>query len=270
VDLNGKNQTISTISAGGNATTNDYFNNIITNRSGTLATLTINNSSSVSSANTFSGNLAISKTGSSTLTLSGNNTYTGGTLVSGSNSRIDASHVNALGTGNVTITTTGGSAGAFVGLQTSGTFANNFTINGTGTGNGAIQGYSNATLSGLVTLAGDATIANRTNNGNTTLTLAGGITSGGTNRTLTLNTFANATANVNNNAITISNSVNLGTGGTLDIGAGIQASGTGIFNLNVGNNTWGTTIVRGTTTAGTSLNATLNLGAANALAACRT
>jgi autotransporter-associated beta strand protein len=254
VDLNGFDQTVTGISVTGT----DATQNIITNRSGTLATLTINGASSTSV--TFSGNLAISKTGSSTLTLSGNNTYTGGTLVSGSASRLDASHVSALGAGNVTITTTGGSAGAFVALQASGTYANNFTINGTGTGNGAIQGFSNATLSGLVTLAGDAMIASRTTAGNTTLTLTGGITSGGSNRTLTLNTS-------NTNQLTIStNSVNLGAGGTLDIGHGLAVGNqTGTFNLNVGNNTWGTTIVRGLASTGNSSTVTLNIGEANAL-----
>jgi fibronectin-binding autotransporter adhesin len=254
VDLNGFDQTVTGISVTGT----DATQNIITNRSGTLATLTINGASSTSV--TFSGNLAISKTGNSTLTLSGNNTYTGGTLVSGSASRLDASHVSALGVGNVTITTTGGSAGAFVGLQASGTYANNFTINGTGTGNGAIQGFSNATLSGLVTLAGDAMIASRTTAGNSTLTLTGGITSGGSNRTLTLNTS-------NTNQLTIStNSVNLGAGGTLDIGHGLAVGNqTGTFNLNVGNNTWGTTIVRGLASTGNSSTVTLNIGEANAL-----
>jgi autotransporter-associated beta strand protein len=37
------------------------------------------------------------------------------------------------------------------------------------------------------------------------------------------------------------------------------------MNLNVGNNTWGTMVVRAVSTAGVSSNATLNLGAANAL-----
>jgi autotransporter-associated beta strand protein len=261
MDLNGFDQTVTSLSAAGT----DATQNLITNRSSTLATLTINNSSNTSTDSTFSGNLAITKTGVGILSLSGNNTYTGGTLVSGSNSRLDASHVSALGTGNVTITTTGGSAGAIVGLQTSGAFANNFTINGSGTGNGAIQGYgANTTLSGLVTLAGDAMIANRIAGSNGNLTLTGGITSGGTNRTLTLNIFGNATQT--NNRLTIStNSVNLGTGGTLDIGHGLAVGGTGIYNLNVGSNTWGTTIVRGWASGGNSSTVTLNLGAANAL-----
>jgi autotransporter-associated beta strand protein len=55
----------------------------------------------------------------------------------------------------------------------------------------------------------------------------------------------------------------LGTGGTLDIGAGISTGGTGTVNLNVGGNTWGTLIVKAANS--NSSNATLNLGAANAL-----
>jgi autotransporter-associated beta strand protein len=230
---------------------------------GTTSTLNnANGTVTISAIIAGSGNLT--KTGAGTLTLSGANTYTGDTLVSGSGSQIRANTVSAFGTGNVTITTTGASAGALVDLRASGTFANNFTINGTGTANGAIQGNANSTLSGLVTLAGDAMIASRSSAGNSTLTLTGGITSGGTNRTLTLNTFGNAT--VAGNQLTISgNSVNLGTGGTLDIGHGLQAGGTGTFNLNVGNNTWGTTIVRGFASTGNSSTVTLNIGDANAL-----
>jgi autotransporter-associated beta strand protein len=173
-----------------------------------------------------------------------------------------------LGSGNVTIESTGlpsANTGAVVALNTNGIYANNFTISGQGTANGAIQSFaSNATLSGLVTLAGDAMIATRTNAGNGKLFITGGITNGGSNRTLTLNAFSTDT--ISGNEITIStNSVNLGSGGTLDLGAGIQNGGSGTFNINVGGNTWGTTIVRGTAAAGNSTNTTLNLGAANAL-----
>jgi fibronectin-binding autotransporter adhesin len=215
-----------------------------------------------------SGSSAITKTGNGTLTLSANNTYSGGTILRGTGSRITVSHISGLGSGNVTIESTGlpsANTGAFVALNTNGIYANNFTISGQGTANGAIQSLaSNATLSGLVTLAGDSMIATRTAAGNGKLFITGGITSGGANRTLTLNTFGNAT--ISSNEITIStNSVNLGSGGTLDIGHGIQAGGLGTFNLNVGGNTWGTTIVRASTSAGVSNNATLNLGAANAL-----
>jgi hypothetical protein len=115
-----------------------------------------------------------------------------------------------------------------------------------------------------MTLSGDAMISNRASASNRTVTFTGGITSGGTNGTLTLNTFGNAT--VANNQLTIStNSVNLGAGGTLNMGFGLEPGGSSIFNLNVGSNTWGTTIVRGLATAATSSNVTLNLGAANAL-----
>ena len=253
VDLNGFDQTITTITAAGT----DVTQNVVTNRSSTLATLTINASTTFGTTTTYAGNLALTKTGSGTITINGNNTYSGGTNVNVG--RIDISLSSSFGTGNVTI-----ASGALVGFQTAGTISNNFTIAGTGGANGAIQAYAGTTVSGLVTLSANAIIATRTNLGNSTFTLTGGITSNGINRTLTLNTFNSAS--IANNQLTISTkSVNLGTGGTLDIGHGIQTGGTGIFNLNVGNNTWGTTIVRGSSTAGVSTNATLNLGAVDAL-----
>ena len=256
-----------TNTANASATTQTISSNITL---GANQTWTVNAGGSVGTAalnvsGRVSGGFGITKTGNGTLTLNGTNTYTGDTLVSGSGSRINATNASSFGTGNVTITTTGGNNGAFVSVSAAGIFVNNFSINGTGTANGAIQATGNSTLSGLVTLAGDAMIATRTGAGNTNLTLAGGInTSGGSNRTLTLNTFGCAT--VATNQITIStNSVNLGTGGTLLIGNGIEAGGTGTVNLNVGNNTWGTISVRAVQSAGVSSNATLNLGAANAL-----
>jgi autotransporter-associated beta strand protein len=263
VDLNGFDQTVTGISVTGT----DATQNIITNRSGTLATLTINNSNSVSSNNTFSGNLAITKTGGAQATFSGISNNTGdvrilnGTVILGS--------LNALGSGNITVNNTSvAGSNATLQLNAPGTYTNNFTLEGAGSGNGALQTSpsGNYIISGQILMTNATTIATRTTAGNSSLTIRGGITTGGNNRTLTLNVLANATASYIGNSITFdTTSVNLGTGGTLDIGAGIQASGTGTVNLNVGGNTWGTTIVRGSATAATSTNATLNLGAANAL-----
>jgi autotransporter-associated beta strand protein len=241
------------IAATGRLGGSSYAGSILNN-----GTFTFNGSNAQTLSGVISGNGALTKNNSSTLTLPGSNTYSGGTTINAGG--ITASNVGAFGVGNVTI-----ASGALATLNT-GTYSNNFTINGNGGANGAIQAGSSmfTTLTGALALTGDTTIGSRGFSGNSSLTLKGGITTGGTNRTLTLNIYGDANRTVN--FITIdTNSVNLGTGGTLDIGAGIQASGTGTVNLNVGNNTWGTTIVRSNTGSGSSSNATLNLGAANAL-----
>ncbi|MFN6017242.1 MAG: beta strand repeat-containing protein, partial [Verrucomicrobiota bacterium] len=241
------------------ATTQTIASNIIL---GANQTWTVNSGgatgiATLSASGRISGGFGITKSGNGNLNLNGNNTYTGGTAINAG--RLDIRNANALGTGNVTI-----ASGAFAGVQTASTISNNFIIAGNGTGNGVIQSYANNTVAGLVTLSDNAMIGARTSAGNSTFTLTGGITSNGTDRTLTLNTFGSAT--IATNQLTIStNSVNLGTGGILDIGHGMNAGGTATFNINVGSNTWGTTIVRGLATAAASTNATLNLGAVNAL-----
>ncbi|MFN6045789.1 MAG: beta strand repeat-containing protein, partial [Verrucomicrobiota bacterium] len=243
------------------ATTQTIASNIIL---GANQTWTVNSggatgTATLTASGRISGGFGITKSGNGTLSLNGNNTYTGGTAINAG--RLDIRNANALGTGNVTI-----ASGAFAGVQNAVTISNNFIIAGNGTGNGAIQATptGSATLSGLVTLSDNAMIGARSTAGGLNFTLTGGITSNGTDRTLTLNTFGSTT--IANNQLTIStNSVNLGTGGILDIGHGMNAGGTATFNINVASNTWGTTIVRGLATAAASTNATLNLGAVNAL-----
>jgi autotransporter-associated beta strand protein len=77
LDLNGYNQTATTISAVGPVPSQ----NIITNRNATPATLTVGSSSNFTASNSFTGNLALTKIGTGTATLSGTNTYTGVTNI---------------------------------------------------------------------------------------------------------------------------------------------------------------------------------------------
>jgi autotransporter-associated beta strand protein len=87
--LNGFNQTVAGLS-GTNGTTGSYtYQNTVVGGSATLSTLTVNNSADYSFGGTLGGtganenNLALTKSGNGTLTLTGTNTYSGVTRVTG-------------------------------------------------------------------------------------------------------------------------------------------------------------------------------------------
>ncbi len=119
------------------------------------------------------------KSGDETLTLSGSNTYTGGTLIS--SGTLVANDVNALGTGDVT-------DNAVLELNTGGDFINSIG----GTGRVEKSGDETLTLSGSNTYTGGTTI----NDGTLVATSVDALGSGDVtdNATLELNTggdFAN-------------------------------------------------------------------------------
>ncbi|EBR8062554.1 AIDA autotransporter, partial [Salmonella enterica subsp. enterica serovar Soerenga] len=89
------------------------------------------------------------KSGDETLTLSGSNTYTGGTLIS--DGTLVASNVEALGTGDVT-------DDAVLELNTGGTFDNVIS----GSGQVVKSGDDALTLSGSNTYTGGTTISGGT------------------------------------------------------------------------------------------------------------
>ncbi|MFZ0435497.1 MAG: autotransporter-associated beta strand repeat-containing protein, partial [Chthoniobacterales bacterium] len=93
--LNGFNQTIAGIASSGNAL------NLITNGPGPTAVLTLSGSTNTTYAGTIAGNIALSRVGAGTTTLSGNNTYSNGTTMDSGGLRIASS--NALGTGQFTL-----------------------------------------------------------------------------------------------------------------------------------------------------------------------
>ncbi len=160
------------------------------------------------------GGLSINNTGGGTLTLSGVNTYAGGTTLTAGT--LAAGNDSALGTG--TLTLNGGT------LQASGaarTLANNLTVGG----NFAVGGTNDLTLSGTVGLGTGTRIITVNNTGSTTLA---GVISGTAllskagAGTLTLsgaNTYSGGTT-VSAGTLQSGGSNSLGTTGTVTINAG--------------------------------------------------
>ncbi|ECG1483937.1 AIDA autotransporter-like protein ShdA, partial [Salmonella enterica subsp. enterica] len=166
--------------------------------------------------NAISGSGQVVKSGDETLTLSGSNTYTGGTLISGGT--LVATNVEALGTGDVTDNAT-------LELNTGGDFTNNIS----GSGQVVKSGDDTLTLSGANSYTGGTTI------------------SGGT--LVATNVDALGSGDVTNNAV-----LELNTGGTFDnaiSGSGnVVKSGADTLTLS-GSNTYtgGTLISDGTLVA---------------------
>ena len=179
----------------------------------------------------FSGNIinagSLSKIGAGTLTLSGNNSYSGGTNILGG--AISVSSDTNLGTGNISI----GNHGEL--LTTGATFTTGKTIAlGTGGGTLASANGTTATYGGVISGSGPLTIGDGINQG-TIILSATNVYNGGTT--------------INRGTVEISADVNLGTasggltfnGGTLQTLASfstarattLNAAG-GIFEPNAG------------------------------------
>lgn len=205
VDLNGFNQTVGSLRNEGNSGTKAELRNT----SGTLSTLTVNETGTITYNGTISGNLALVKGGAGTLTLAIENTFTGGALVSAGT--LALGHVNSLknstldtgttGSQQVTFTAAGTNTYLLGGLKGSDNVAlgaNSIQV-GANDENTSFQGVLSGTGglikegSGTLTLAGDnlytgPTAVNEgrlTINGNQTLstgaiTVASGATLGGT------------------------------------------------------------------------------------------
>ncbi|EDW1566280.1 AIDA autotransporter, partial [Salmonella enterica subsp. enterica serovar Mbandaka] len=99
--------------------------------------------------NNIGGTGRVEKSGDDTLTLSGSNTYTGGTLINGGT--LVASNVEALGTGDVTDNAT-------LALNTGGTFDNAIS----GSGQVVKSGDKMLTLSGANSYSGGTLISDGT------------------------------------------------------------------------------------------------------------
>jgi len=222
-------------------------NTVISNGSGTIIlagsnpTITNNSTAALNIAPILSGASGVTVTlgaGAGTaggVTFSGNNTYSGTTTINGANNGLTVTNNGALGTSSALV-----NANAILKVST-GALSNAITING-GASNGAIQTFTSSTLSGLITVASNAIIGNRA--GGSTLNLTGGIAASG--QTLTLGGVGGSSS-----TIISTNVVNLGSGGTF------RASAQPV-TVNIGGNTWGTTLV--------DWGGAINLGATDALA----
>ncbi|EKT3405886.1 autotransporter-associated beta strand repeat-containing protein [Salmonella enterica] len=172
-------------------------------------------------ANNIGGTGSVVKSGDKTLTLSGANSYTGGTTISGGT--LVASNVEALGSGDVTDNAT-------LELNTGGDFANNIG----GTGSVVKSGDKTLTLSGTNSYTGGTTI------------------SGG--RLVANNVEALGTGDVTDNA-----TLELNTGGDFDnaiSGSGqVVKSGDKTLTLSGANSYSGATTISGGTLIATHVNA---------------
>ncbi|MCA6654931.1 autotransporter outer membrane beta-barrel domain-containing protein [Salmonella enterica] len=171
--------------------------------------------------NAISGSGQVVKSGDKTLTLSGANSYTGGTTISGGT--LVASNVEALGTGDITDNAT-------LELNAGGDFANNIG----GTGSVVKSGDKTLTLSGSNTYTGGTTI------------------SGGT--LVASNVEALGSGDVTNDAV-----LELNTGGTFDnviSGSGkVEKSGDDALTLSGSNTYTGGTLISGGTLVASNVEA---------------
>ncbi|MDY0167389.1 MAG: autotransporter-associated beta strand repeat-containing protein [Thermoguttaceae bacterium] len=221
-DLNGFNETVNGLQGTSGAVLGQVVNNAV----GTASVLTVGGGDATSTFagilrdNTGTGGtLALAKIGTGTLTLSGENTYTGDTNVDQGALRI--TNPNALGTGAVAVANTAR-------LELAGNITvtgQSLTMVGRGGNNiGALQ-----TQSGQNTWAGDVTIgAGETRIGasgaGNTLTISGAIDDGGNNGTLAVR---------NNNGTTILAGENT-YGGNTDVVIGLLKIDGGDNRLPVG------------------------------------
>ncbi|EAZ7152099.1 autotransporter outer membrane beta-barrel domain-containing protein [Salmonella enterica] len=171
--------------------------------------------------NNIGGTGCVEKSGDDTLTLSGSNTYTGGTLISGGT--LVANDVNALGTGDVTDDAT-------LELNTGGDFTNNIG----GTGRVEKSGDDTLTLPGSNTYTGGTLISGGTLVANDVNALGTGDVTD--NAALMLNTGGDFTNNI---------------GGT----GRVEKSGDGTLTLSGGNTYTGGTLISGGTLVATNVDA---------------
>lgn len=223
-----------------------------------------NSTADLTLSGVITGNYSISKSGSGTLLLSGNNSYTGNTVINEGTVKLGANGSGSNGPLGTIAGTTTVNTGACLDLNGySLVTAEDLTLNGTGIGNsGALTNSSGTTAnwSGVVTLASASTIGATAqlsllsstfygNGFNLTKVGAGVLAfSGSTNKTLGALTISDGTFNNGTGSLTLSGALSNngtfnGSSATLSIGGDVtnnltftNTSGTCSFAGNFTNN----------------------------------
>ena len=247
------NDTAAVTIAGGNTITLNSTSGTAASTLGALQTVTAGSAISVTSfanaANTISANLALganqtwnvasgktlvvsgqvaggyglTKDDAGTLTLSGANTYTGGTTISAGTLKVG--NATALGANSSAVSVTSGAAFDLNGITMTG--SNALTLNGSGiSSGGALTG--SGTYAGAIILGSATTIGT----GSGTMILSGGLNNGG--NLLTINGAGNVTFSVG--AISGLGGITMNGTGTLTLGGASTPAHnyTGTTTLNAG------------------------------------
>ncbi len=179
---------------------------------------------------------ALAKTGSGALTLSGNNTFTGGVTLEG-NGTLNLAHSNAAGTGTIFLKSTQSGPSTTVGLSGGVTVANAIQIDSS-TGREWISssGTGDTSLTGGITIstssAASIVLANNQSSGN--LTVSGGISGPTYTGSISLRGTQSGSRSFLNGVVTLSSSTSF-----VDINA------SGNWTLNTAGSTWVQTMVNG-------------------------
>ena len=231
---------------------------VITNN----GSLVHNSTASVTLSGIISGTGSLTKqTGAGELTLAAANTYTGGTTLAGSTTRVKSNNGN-FSTGLVTV-----SGNATLATQTGGvavSLTNTVSIN-SGVTLSIDSGYFNLTFAGPITNSGNfATTSSGTTTLNGTNTYTG-TTADGASAILTIGGTGSLGAGLYTNTIAIGNTVNFNSTTAQTLGGAISGAGAG--GLNVGAGTVTLTNANNNYTAPTFINAgTLALTGVGAIA----
>lgn len=229
------------------------------------ATIATDTGATLAFAGSIGGSYGLAKSGNGTLSLSGSNTYSGGTTLSAgtlqlaANNTLFATGALAVNNGTLDIGSTTQTVGA---LTLSGG-----TVSSTGTINASSVNVSGGTLAGTVATTGTVSLSGGTVNGTVTagtLSVASGTVAG--------------TATINAGTYSLSSGISLGSGLTLGGAAALTKSSNGVLTIDAKlTNTGGVSVSGGTLvltnantyTGGTTLssNGVLQVGNVGALGA---
>lgn len=250
IDLNGRSQEVAGLALISTATPSK---NSINNSSTTAAALTVNATSPSTFASTLKGNLALVKTGSDSLMLSGGMTYSGNTTVGAGTLVISAGNPSLAGglifgsanassdLGNLNLTTSSATFAGSALVRTNNALANSILI-----------GHSRTlTIDGGLTLGYDAAGGSGETHSGLTVAGAGAMVVNGDNINISVNQAAINQAYWSRGTLDVSDLAAFSTNVTnFHIGVGNQSQGPGdVLLSNVANTILATTLQVGNTGA---------------------